>query len=132
MARQHRGNGQLIGGIVLVAVGAMFLLDRFWFFDMGRIVSRFWPSMLILIGVMQLTGGRARSWTGPLVLITMGVIFQAWRLDLFHWMGRRELWPMLLIGIGIAMLADRLRSMGGASQPPPYAGHDGPPQSPQP
>ncbi len=118
--QQDRGHGQLIGGVTLIAIGALFLLDRFWVLDIGWVFSRFWPSVLIFIGVMQIMNGRARSWTGPVVLIAVGAIFQAQRLRLFDW-HFRNLWPVVLIAIGVAMLTDRLRKLGSPQPLPPSA-----------
>jgi hypothetical protein len=111
------GNGQLIGGIILIALGVLFLLDRFFLLDFGWIISRFWPAVLIFIGVMQILHGRARSLTGPLVLIAMGAIFQADRLRLFDWRFQ-QLWPVILIVIGVALLTDRLRRLRPAQHAP--------------
>jgi hypothetical protein len=130
---RDRGNGQLIGGAVMIAIGALFLLDRVWFFDIGRMFRYYWPCVLILIGVLQLAGrrSRSRSWVGPLTLIILGIIFQLERLDVFNWR-MRNLWPLILIGIGFALLADRLRQIAhppSSTVPPP----DGPstPDQPQ-
>lgn len=111
-------NGQLIGGIILITLGVLFLLDRFYLFDFGWIISRFWPAVLIFIGVMQILNGKARSLTGPLVLIAIGAIFQADRLRLFDWRFG-QLWPMILIVIGVALLTDRLRRLSPAPPSPP-------------
>lgn len=128
MNGQHqRGNGQLIGGMVLIAIGALFLLDRFNIFDVGWVFSRFWPSILIFVGVMQIIKGCRRSLTGPLVLIAVGAIFQADRLRLFDWRFDR-LWPVILIAIGIAMLTDRLRRLGGSQPLPSGPSTEGTPQ----
>jgi hypothetical protein len=124
MSQPARGNGQVVAGVIMILVGTLFLLDRFWFFDFGRMVGRFWPSILILIGVLQLAGNRARSWVGPISLIVIGVIFQAQRLNWFDWMRWRYLWPLILIGVGFAILADRLRPLAAPppANPPPAAG----------
>ena len=129
-SQRNRNNSQVIGGIVLIAIGTLFLLDRFLFFDFGYMVSRFWPTFLIVIGVMQLARGRARSWVGPLTLIVIGVIFQGQRLHLFNWSWNR-LWPLMLIGIGFALLIDRLRAVGNPPSvvlPPPPGSGDSPQQ----
>jgi hypothetical protein len=46
--------------------------------------------------------------TGPLVLITLGVIFQVERLDLFYWWRMRQMWPLILIAVGVGLLISRL------------------------
>jgi hypothetical protein len=130
--QQTRGNGQLIGGVALILIGALFLLDRFDLFDFGWMISRFWPSVLIFIGVTMIISEKRRSLTGPLVLIAIGAIFQADRLRLFDWRFNR-LWPVILIAIGVAMLTDRLRRLGGVQPLPPAPPASGAPQqTPQP
>ena len=118
----QRNDSRLWGGLILIALGVLFLLDEFRIYDVGYFFSRWWPSLLIFFGVMQLLGGRARSWAGPLSMIVVGLIFQAMKLRLFGWLDWSNLWPVLLIGVGIALLLDRLRPLGAApyqSAPPP-------------
>ena len=106
--RRDYGSGQLVAGLALIALGAIFLLDRFHMFHIGWMISRFWPSALIFIGVMQILNGRTRSLTGPMVLIAIGALFQADRLRLFDWRFS-QMWPVILIVIGVALLAERMR-----------------------
>ena len=49
MANQ-RTSGNLIGGIILVFIGLLFLFDNFYIMDLGRFFRTFWPVILILIG----------------------------------------------------------------------------------
>jgi len=125
------GNGQLIGGMVLIALGALFLMDRFDVLEVGWFFRRFWPSVLIVIGVVQILSGKPRSLTGPLVLIAIGAIFQADRLRLFDWRFSK-LWPVILIVIGVAMLTDRMRRLGAGQRVPPSVPTESTPhQNPQ-
>ncbi len=50
-------NSNLTGGIVLIAVGAVLLLDTLGIADMWE-VMRFWPVILILLGVRLVLGDR--------------------------------------------------------------------------
>ncbi|MCI0538654.1 MAG: DUF5668 domain-containing protein [Verrucomicrobiales bacterium] len=121
MARERsRGNEQLIGGLILIAIGALFLADRLWWFDVGWFFRRFWPLMLIGMGVVLLFRNRnpKESYAGPIALIVIGVIFQADKLDWFDWR-MRTMWPVILIGIGVALLLDRLRAMAAQRTLPP-------------
>lgn len=50
-----------IGPIILIAAGALFLLNNFGFFDFFRVRQIFWPIVLIGVGVLMLrnrVGGR--------------------------------------------------------------------------
>jgi hypothetical protein len=43
-----------VGPFILIAIGALFLLHNFGFFDMFRVREIFWPVVLIGIGVLML------------------------------------------------------------------------------
>jgi multisubunit Na+/H+ antiporter MnhB subunit len=43
-----------LGPIILISVGALFLLNNFGFFDFFRVRQIFWPLVLIGIGVLML------------------------------------------------------------------------------
>lgn len=46
----HR-NGNLWWGMVLIALGAMFLLDNMGVMDFGEVVRTYWPAILIVWGI---------------------------------------------------------------------------------
>ncbi len=48
MAAQRR---PIIGGLILIVLGVLFLLDNLEIASFGHIVSTYWPLILILIGV---------------------------------------------------------------------------------
>jgi len=105
---QARNQGALWGGIILITLGILFLLDRMHVVAFWWIFRDWWPSLLILMGLVQLVT-RPRRWTGPLVLITVGVIFQIDRLDLFWWWSMRRMWPLILIAVGVGILFSRFQ-----------------------
>jgi TM2 domain-containing membrane protein YozV len=43
-----------VGALILIAVGALFLLNNFGFFDYFRVRQIFWPLVLIGVGVLML------------------------------------------------------------------------------
>ena len=43
-----------LGAVILIAVGALFLLNNFGFFDYFRVRQIFWPLLLIGVGVLML------------------------------------------------------------------------------
>jgi hypothetical protein len=43
-----------VGPLILIAVGALFLLNNFGFFDFFRVRQIFWPLVLIGVGVLML------------------------------------------------------------------------------
>jgi len=47
----HISKNNLFWGVLLIIIGAMFLLDNFYILDFGDLVYTFWPLILIVIGV---------------------------------------------------------------------------------
>jgi len=68
----------------------------------------FWPVILIVIGALKLAdAGRGGNLTGGLILLGIGSAFLANNLGVLPfpvW----DLWPVLLIGIGVALLFQRV------------------------
>ena len=55
---RNRNNGNLVGGLVLITLGMIFLADRFIKnIDFGDL----WPVLLIIIGIAILVGGFGKS-----------------------------------------------------------------------
>ena len=127
--RGQNSQGNLIGGIILIATGSVFLLDRMRIlnFDFGDLISTWWPMFLIIPGlVMALDSGRKNK-NGAFFMITFGLIFQIAELDLFRWWRWRNLWPLMMIAIGAWMLFENLR--GRSEAPQRTSSPDSPPQS---
>ncbi|HKD92531.1 MAG TPA: hypothetical protein VKB56_11520 [Terriglobales bacterium] len=126
--------GGPIGAIVLIALGALFLINTVWNFPLWWF-NRYWiPGALIALGIWIFFRRRSRPWAcpcprclaraamGPAMLITTGAL---WFLDgLTRWTFDRS-WPIYLIVIGGILvmrhsaseeghipLADRAGAMG--------------------
>jgi hypothetical protein len=97
---------KLVTGVLLVTLGAVFLLDRFYLVN-AREVLRLWPLWLIAFGVLRVlfpTRGRGRLagfWP-----ILIGGIFL---LDTLNIMELDESWPLFIVGAGLLMV---LRAFG--------------------
>lgn len=92
-------------GLLLIAVGVVFLLDTTGVVALGDIPATYWPLLLVGWGIWALVRERGRSLAGLLVLL-LGVAFQAERLDYLEpgWPGRY--WPAILIVVGLAVLLE--------------------------
>ena len=101
--------GTLAGGLILIALGALFLLERFTDLDFGDVVHSYWPMILVLIGVPKLFRPRT-VWSG-LWLIAIGVWLQIAHLRLFG-VTFRNSWPLLLIALGAGMILRALVEAG--------------------
>lgn len=88
MTRKNLSSGQLIIGILLIVVGALFLLDNFYIVDFYLPPYLFsWKSILIIIGLLLLANSESKG-TG-IVLVLIGLI------GFFP-----EFWPLILVGLG--------------------------------
>ena len=90
----------LFTGLMLIAVGTLFLLDRLDIADFGYVMGTWWPMIIVLVGVPKLFHRRT-IWSG-LWLIAIGVWLQLVRLHLFG-LTYRSSWPLLLIALGAAI-----------------------------
>jgi len=114
--------------ILLIAIGALFLLQTVGVFSFS--IDRFWPLLLIALGVWLLgkrlgwfgvpTGvrydarrNRMAGFMGPVVLLTVGALCLSESLNGPGW---DRTWPVLLLAIGLTQLLTR------RGTPPPPAG----------
>jgi len=51
--RSH--SGALTAGLILIVLGLIFLIENFYApFSAWRLISRYWPTILIIIGIKRL------------------------------------------------------------------------------
>ena len=96
----------VISGGIIAFVGLLILLD-----NMGIHVAshlyRFWPMILILIGVWNLASQSGRVFGG--VLVILGVLFQLDTLGIAHF-SWGEMWPLAIIGAGFLVMWSSLQA----------------------
>lgn len=103
--------GRLIGGLVLIGIGTVFLLNQLGIetISIGELFSTYWPAFLILAGLSQLGRGnwRGSNFIGSAVLLVIGGYFLAWNLDVIDLSPGeffRLFFPLLLIIGGLNVL----------------------------
>ncbi len=97
---------RMVPAIILIAIGALFLLNNLHIFYMHEIV-RYWPTILIAAGIVKLvdsSDGRGRACGA--VLLGAGGVLLARSLGYLD-VALGELWPLILIGVGLLMLFER-------------------------
>lgn len=94
-------SGMLVWGVILIGVGLLFLLGQFEVADFGYILRRYWPMVIVLIGLPRIFK-RQTFWSG-LWMITLGVWLQLVRLHVFG-LTFRTSWPLLLIALGAGII----------------------------
>lgn len=106
---------KVIWGVLLIALGIVFLLGQFDILDLHGI-GRWWPAFLILFGVIRLaTPENARH-------IASGISFILWGLWFFacieHWYGLTysNAWPLLLMIVGLEAIVLAILGQGGKGE----------------
>lgn len=87
-------------GLILISVGALFLIDRLGLIEAGTL-HHYWPALIGLVGLGRLISGRhaeQRAWGGFLVFLALWLyasMEHLWDLSF------RTSWPLILIAVGV-------------------------------
>lgn len=99
----RRRHSSLIFGLVVVCVGVVLLLDRMGIVE-ARDVFRFWPVVLILIGLVGIfRPSRPGSVAFSALIGLMGIVLLLMELQFIH-VTFREIWPVFIIAAGLLMI----------------------------
>jgi hypothetical protein len=104
------GMGSWLVGLILIGLGALFLLDQMGAVSAGEAIRRGWPLLIVAVGVLQLLTAR-RALLGPLIVILVGLLLLAGSLDIPAF-NAALFWPLALIAIGVAVLFGAWRRFG--------------------
>lgn len=96
----NKESRKIYGGIALVAIGSIFMLDNFGIDVPNWILS--WPMLLIVIGLLSGAKHQFQK-PGAFFLIALGAIFL---LKKFFFISI-SLFPLLLIGAGLWIILKR-------------------------
>jgi predicted membrane protein len=96
----------LFSGGIIALIGLFILLDNMGIHVVSHLY-RFWPMILILVGVWNLACKSGRVFGG--VLVILGVLFQLDALGIarFTW---GEIWPIAIIGVGLVVMWSSLQA----------------------
>ncbi len=113
MAREPgHGTHRLGIGILLTIIGLLILLSNLEVLDLGPFINRWWPLLIVLLGLWKLVIWGAASLGSALMLLTIGVLCLLATLDAVAWSDIFDLWPILLVAIGGWMLLRPTRHWG--------------------
>jgi hypothetical protein len=104
--RKDDATGKLVAGVVLVAVGSVFLLDRLNLVQ-GFGFGELWPLIVIAVGINQVLrparpdGSREGTW-----VLAVGVWLLINEVGLVEY---HESWPLLLIAFGVGQVWQSIR-----------------------
>ena len=103
--------GSIVPGLLIMTVGLVILLDNLNLVRSGQ-VFRFWPVVLIVIGVKNLYQARDRSSaTGGTLLASVGGLLLLNSLDILDF-NIFQLWPLFLVMFGFHMVMRTISSPG--------------------
>jgi hypothetical protein len=96
---------RLIIGFGILTLGLLWTLDNLDIME-SEPITRWWPVVLILIGVVQLLNRRSSKGAGPLVLIVIGSVLLLGRVGVDLDLG--DLIPLGLAALGAKLIWDAL------------------------
>lgn len=104
---QHKHSQNSWVGLVLILIGALFLLDTFTTINFGGVISNWWPAIFIIIGLIKLKG---QDRGAGLIFILIGILFLLTTHNVIEWSSIWKFWPLILIFIGLSMIFKGRRS----------------------
>jgi len=95
---------RMLFGSVVVALGAIFLLDNAGVMDAGDFIGMWWPVVLIVAGLLGLASNR-RHWMGPLIITAIGGMLLLTTTEVVDSLEIGG--PVLLVVIGLLVIFGR-------------------------
>lgn len=106
---QPQSSTQIVLGVIVIGLGLLFLLDNLGLINV-RYNFRFWPTILIVVGLLKLSQSRTtRGYVIGGVLLLLGLTSSLKHMGIFY-LNWDMLWPLLIIGAGAAVVAKSLSS----------------------
>ncbi len=96
--------GRVLLGLVIITIGTLYLLQSADALDAGNTIDRWWPTVLITMGIFQLME-RSHGQIGPYLLIAAGVLLLLATTDVLPGDAWSYIWPTALIVMGVATIA---------------------------
>lgn len=93
-------------GVFFILMGTGALLKRLGLWDLGDIISTWWPLILVAYGILQLSSNPVSKTSGIIILV-VGVLFQVKNLDIFDFNIGELIWPLIVISLGVSILFPR-------------------------
>ncbi|HSA95251.1 MAG TPA: DUF5668 domain-containing protein [Acidobacteriota bacterium] len=101
---EHKAQGRIFWGIILIFLGVLFLLDQMNKLDFGDLVGRYWPVIFILLGVSILLSNNFRNAGAGIFFVLFGAFFLLIRMRVFDRALWHYVWPLVIIAVGLWIL----------------------------
>ena len=124
---RHKRTTAAVFGVILIGLGAIFLLQNFGVVDAGR-PGDWWPVILIGFGISSLIAPKdAGDATSGAVLTALGAFFLLRNFDVVDWR-LRDIWPAFLVLAGVSLIARSVGERRRLPSPPNRSLEDGGPR----
>ncbi|MEO8349257.1 MAG: DUF5668 domain-containing protein [Acidobacteriota bacterium] len=105
--QRHRRVTAAIFGVILISLGAIFILDNLGYVNAFRIWE-YWPVVMIGFGLASLIAPKdAGDPAAGAIMTGVGTFFLLRKLDVIDWRFR-DVWPLFLVLAGVALIARAL------------------------
>jgi membrane-bound ClpP family serine protease len=106
MNGERSGSGNWLFGLIILAIGLIFLLENMAGIELWESIWRLWPIIFLLWGIKELFQRRAIFF--GIILLVLGVLLLARNYELYElsesiW----KFWPVIIIAIGVDQIFRR-------------------------
>jgi predicted membrane protein len=112
MARDYQG--RIFAGLLIIVIGALFLLGNLGKVDVGDLITQYWPLILVFMGVWHILTHNFRQVSAGILLIIVGSAFMLIKWGILGVDFWKFFWPSLIIAVGLwILLKPRFKSYEG-------------------
>ena len=101
--------GKYLIGLIFIVLGIGFLLNQFNIWEFSQIIGDWWPLIIVIVGVVNITKNPNSLFWG-LMVIVIGLLLLGNNLDMLPGGFWGTFWPLMLILLGVGLLSSRFRN----------------------
>jgi len=105
----RRVSSQVVLGVVVALLGLLLLLQTTDLYETAFLLD-YVPTLFVLAGLYAMVASGFRNLVGPLLVVLVAGAWQLVRLDVVSGEEVGDLWPLLLVVAGLALVAGRYRA----------------------